>query len=338
VKGYPRLMFKSDDGEMKLYTGKRTLLDLKMWTKRMSEPAVRILGSEKDIKLGGEKVIFVQCGEELEEVFNTVATDLRASITFVKLLNAPTSWNSGSNFVAKIEKNEKPLIAPADATRSQNALSEWIQDNRFPLVNILDRNNFNSITKTEGKKTVISVINLNDFKQLEEARSMLLRLARPSETPLSRSAQNLYRFGILDGVRWERFVKQFFITSEMLPHVFVLDGYADQFYNDRDMNYGDIETFLEDVASGKVYAQKEGMMGLPGRTLYFLRTLDMAIVKEQPAVLALLVSGITMVLALVMCCGIECFFKNKKEKVVLDSLKSSSKNDSNNRKEGKKQK
>ena len=133
-------------------------------------------------------------------------------------------------------------------------------------------------------------------------------------------------------------MKQFFVTSEMLPHVCVLDGYADQFYNDRDTNYGDIETFLEDVASGKVYAQKEGMMGLPGRTLYFLRTLDMAIVKEQPAVLALLVSGITMVLALVMCCGIECFFKNKKEKVVLDSLKSSSKNDSNNRKEGKKQK
>ena len=49
ASGYPRLMFKSNDGEMKLYQGKRTLIDLRMWTQRMSEPAVSVLESEDEL-------------------------------------------------------------------------------------------------------------------------------------------------------------------------------------------------------------------------------------------------------------------------------------------------
>ena len=151
VHGYPRLLFKSNDGEMKLYSGKRTLADLRMWTQRMSEPAVSVLESEDELtrSLRGEKVVFVLCGEEHEDIYNAVATDLRASIRFMKLFKCPSSWNLGNSFVAKYEKGEKPLSAPKDVTQSEASMSNWIQDNRFPLVNILDRNNFNLITKTE---------------------------------------------------------------------------------------------------------------------------------------------------------------------------------------------
>jgi hypothetical protein len=128
----------------------------------------------------------------------------------------------------------------------------------------------------------------------------------------------VYRFGILDGVRWERFVKQFFITPDMLPHVFVLDGHADQFYNERDMQ-GQIETFLEDVISGKVYAQREGVMGIPGRALLFLQTFDVSIVKEQPAVLALLGGIITILVSVTVYCVMECGTKKKEEKITLNA-------------------
>ena len=320
VHGYPRLLFKSNDGEMKLYSGKRTLADLRMWTQRMSEPAVSVLESEDELtrSLRGEKVVFVLCGEEHEDIYNAVAMDLRASIRFMKLFKCPSSWNLGNSFVAKYEKGEKPLSAPKEVTQSETSMSDWIQDNRFPLVNILDRNNFNLITKTEGRKTVISVIDLSDTKELEKTKARLLRLARPDKTPLSAKAQEVYRFGILDGVRWERFVKQFFITPDMLPHVFVLDGHADQFYNERDMQ-GQIETFLEDVISGKVYAQREGVMGIPGRALLFLQTFDVSIVKEQPAVLALLGGITTILVSVTVYCFMECGAVKKKEKITLNA-------------------
>lgn len=321
VKGYPRLMFKSNDGEMKKFSGKRTLMDLKLWTQRMSQPAVRVLESENELNpsLRGEKVVFVLCGEEHEEIFKTVATDLRASITFVKLLKCPESWGFGDSFVAKYETGEKPLGASKQTTQSEVSLSDWIQDNRFPLVNVLTRNNFNLITKTEGRKTVIAVVDMSDSKQVENAKAMLLRLARPHETPLSTEAQELYRFGVLDGVRWERFVKEFYITPDMLPHVFVLDGHADQFYNDRDVkDEKQIETFLEDVISGKVYAQREGVFGMPGQALLFLKTLDLSIVKQQPAILALLGGTLTIVVSVAAFCFMECYIlKEKKGKLTL---------------------
>ena len=57
-------------------------------------------------------------------------------------------------------------------------------------------------------------------------------------------------------------------------------------------------------------------MGIPGRALLFLQTFDVSIVKEQPAVLALLGGIITILVSVTVYCVMECGTKKKEENYV----------------------
>jgi hypothetical protein len=260
-------------------------------------------------------VIFVVAGsgkDDVSTMFENVAVKKRASMTFARVVDLQGKWiserfSSQRPFVAKMEKGEPPVFAPAASFQSEETLLEWIEKERFPLVNMLNRQNFRSVTKTAGKMTVISIVNIEDDKQVQNAERMLKRLARPAKSPLNAEALQKFRFGILDGVKWERFISQFFIKPDMLPHTFVLDGYNERFYQDRKVDEEDeVETFLAAVAAGKIYAQREGVLGMPGRLMIAVWELDFEFLKGQPYLMLGLVLVIGVVLSAVVCIVAQC--------------------------------
>jgi len=320
VRGYPRLLYKTDNGDMQTYTSARTAEGFEDWLRRMSSPSVAILASAESIDsllLANDVIFVVAAGEEdkaLAEMFELVAITERASMTFgsVKLLTSEDGGWVGElfgrerPFVAKMEKDEPPVFAPASVLNEADLL-KWATAERYPLVNFLDRRNFKAVTKTEGKMTVIAVVNMEEEKQVQNAERMLKRLARPAKSPLRPDTLAKFRFGILDGIKWERFISQFFINPDMLPHVFVLDGFNGRFYEDRKVDEEDeVETFLAAVADGKVYAQREGVLGMPGRLMIAIVELDFEFLQQQPYLMLGLVAVVGAVLVGLVCVFLQC--------------------------------
>jgi hypothetical protein len=101
------------------------------------------------------------------------------------------------------------------------------------------------------------------------------QVATASGDTVSLSEQ--FVFGYLDGVKFADFIEQYNIFKGELPRLVVVDAPKEMFFEDREVDEVDeMATFLREVASGKVPAQKEntgGMMGAAWRFYYKVRSL-----------------------------------------------------------------
>lgn len=126
-------------------------------------------------------------------------------------------------------------------------------------------NNFRDIAHS-GRLLVIAAIDPDDKTKTPAVMETMKKLAHRRTSPLSSEARARFNFGIMDGVKWSKFVEQFNVHT--VPYYFVLDAPNSKFYEDPKVDEADeLETYLTDVAAGKVQAQREGMWGLPGRAL-----------------------------------------------------------------------
>jgi len=336
VNGYPRLMFKThtEDTDLEVYTGGRTEEGLSEWLRRMSEAPVKKIEHPKDLDalLLSNDIIFMCIEDDSDaenscataSIFETVALRKRATITFASASSASETVRllefddrRGTSHVAKIEQNERPIFAASKHLESVETFMEWVEEEKFALVNVLDRHNFKALTKTPGKKSVIAVIDMSDEDQKNWAFRVLRRLARPASSPLaSTGALSDFRFGILDGVRWKRFVGQFFVTPDMFPHVFVLDGYEEQFYQDAKVDEEEeIESFVLAVAAGKVYAQREGWKGVPGRLYRNVMEVNaVEMMHEKPFIFVAVVFSVFAVFVSVILFFRRCTATGQREK------------------------
>jgi len=91
------------------------------------------------------------------------------------------------------------------------------------------------------------------------------------------SLSEQFAFGHLDGVKFADFIEQYNIFKGELPRLVVVDAPKEVFFEDKEVDEADeMATFLREVASGKVPAQREntgGMMGAAWRFYYKVRSL-----------------------------------------------------------------
>ena len=152
---------------------------------------------------------------------------------------------------------------------------------------------------------MVGVVDPHDEAKTLPFIRMLRRLALPaahgegsgSSPPLPAAVAARLGFSYIDGTLWGKFVSQFNVRHDRLPHLFVLDGPASVFYEGgAEVDEQDeVETFLADVVAGRVPAQREGMGGLPGRISSMLS-------RHYPLSLLFAVPPLLLIVALVQCC------------------------------------
>ena len=132
---------------------------------------------------------------------------------------------------------------------------QWVKETNFPLVSDLHQSNFRKLG-TMGKLLVVGVIDPDDDTRTPTFVNGLREIGRSNRDLISKH----YVLGYLDGVKWAGFVRQFNINGN-LPRLFVLDMPKESFYEDPEVDEIDeIETFLVDIAAGKVSGDCDGLV------------------------------------------------------------------------------
>jgi thiol-disulfide isomerase/thioredoxin len=213
-----------------------------------------------------------------------------------------TLWDGGSSAEA----------GGSGGSLATSALAHWVGEERFPLLASIGASNFREISQErKGRLLVVGVVDPHDEAKTLPFIRMLRRLALPAAhavghgdghgeggggSPLPAAVAARLGFSYIDGTLWGKFVSQFNVRHDKLPHLFVLDGPASVFYEDPEVDEQDeVETFLADVVAGRVPAQREGMGGLPGRISSMLS-------RHYPLSLLFAVPPLLLIVALVQCC------------------------------------
>lgn len=325
ISGFPRIMFKLDGwSEPRKYKGNRTVEGFTDWARRMTTPAIHTIKTERMLVDLYEynDVVFVlgnaSVESELGEVFSDVAENIRDTQTFgileevddstkVSLSSLKNYFSSGKPFIAKLQPGED-----AEVFDAKHDFSTWITQNKFPMVTRLHAQNFYDFTHQDGVASVILIVDYSSERNIAQAEKLLQSLARVNRTNKS-NVLGKFGFAHLDGNKWSEFVKaQFGVTSQMLPHLFVLDTSNKRFFQPQDefttmknLEDGAAESFVQQAASGELRGQYEGWLGWPSRVLWKTRHYPRVVVYGASFFLFFFVALIAMFLVSVVkdiCC------------------------------------
>jgi hypothetical protein len=150
-------------------------------------------------------------------------------------------------FFAKIEKEAKPIIYLGDWSSPE--FLDFVKLNNHPLVAELSAHNFRALGSI-GPKLLIGVVDPGDEKKAAAVQKELREFAASSE-----SLRGKYIFAWMDGIKFDKFLKQFGIEKKNLPQVFALDFSSRLFWQDN--STFSIKEFIEAVESGVIPVQKQ---------------------------------------------------------------------------------
>ena len=125
--------------------------------------------------------------------------------------------------------------------------------------------NFGHISNN-GRKLVIGVRDPGNTKQSTDVRNAMLKLARPNDTPLDSAVLETYSFGLLDGVKWTGFTKQYHVhDSANYPSILVLDTKKSAFWRDFELDGSTSgwEGYLNGIADGSIEPLYGGVWAIP---------------------------------------------------------------------------
>lgn len=297
VRGYPTLKF-SLDGEIHDYTGGRKEGDFVTFAKKLNRPVVDSTASmEAAMKYVAEEadegVAFVAYHPEvkggtmdekiqstlLTQVFSQVARKERVAGHFL-LMDTPEMAEGEDPepaFVCRIESNIEPrCFENLDGINTVD-LHDFVLKQNVATVSKLGPHNFHKVGR-KGRPLVIGVVDTDNAQDVAVVKKELANYA------INGAAKKKYYFGWFDGKQWSKFLKQFDVTSEDVPQVFVLDVPSKEFW--QNATYAtDVEALLTAIEDGTIPARTAGKKGFEG----VMDRLSSAFVQYRPYSIILLV-------------------------------------------------
>jgi hypothetical protein len=160
---------------------------------------------------------------DVTDAFISAASNLQAIARFVILRLKTLKPNTYT--IAKMEPDHQALYLPileGNALSREN-IEEFVIKHQRPLVSQLDSHNFKALGDL-GKPMVIAVVKNTGAITSEEFVEAFSHTA----ASLKMEESDKYVFGVLDGVKWARFLKQYGTSA---PSVLVLDMPKGLHYN-----------------------------------------------------------------------------------------------------------
>lgn len=127
---------------------------------------------------------------------------------------------------------------------------DFVKFNNHPLVAELGAQNFRALGSI-GPILAIGVVNPSEIEKAVAFQKELKAFAASAPD----SVKQKYIFAWIDGVKFDKFLKQFGIEKNSLPQVFALDFLSRQFWQDASIS--SIKDFIEGVESGEIAMQKQ---------------------------------------------------------------------------------
>ena len=285
VRGYPTLKYYWD-GEFRDYTFGRDEGSIVKFGERMSDSAVKILNSNEKVwqVLLGEGVhvayvvydpttatddddddqnsnsdksdIELLQATQQTRTFNQVARKYQAhgsfgllsptipSTTIASTLNVDIATLPTNGFIARIEEGvPTQFYTSDDDLMTVDALAEFITETNVPMVSELGGHNFRFVSR-RGKPLVIGVYNPNDEVKSSTFRNELKQYA------VGGTHSQDFVFSTMDGIKWDKFLSQFGITTEGLPEAFILDAPERTYW--QDSSIFTVSEFIQAVKDGEI--------------------------------------------------------------------------------------
>jgi hypothetical protein len=283
VRAYPTLKF-SLDGAVFDYPGGRDADSIMAFAEKMNAPAVTLLKSYEEAmeftaSQSEEQVAFVgydksALGETVEEmlqssslgkVYSQVARKQKAFASFGWL--APNAEGLGHfrgvlTFVNRLETGVSPrLYETHDYT--VDGLNEFVKKENFPTIATFAAHNFQKLGN-KGRPLVIGVVDATKDDQVDAVRNHMKEFITNEDHA---DMVEKYYFGIMDGIKFGKFLEQFRVYPDEIPQVFMLDLPKKIFW--QNTTYPDVYTFMKGVEKGDISADvpesKKGLKGALGK-------------------------------------------------------------------------
>jgi protein disulfide-isomerase A1 len=256
VKSFPTLKLWRD-GASRMYKGDRSEEALIKFGLDLLKPAVTEVDSGKAIKEAatGTPVSFLlvegsdaKLADAATKVFERIAYKMQGLHKFLRAkgddgkLAKKFSVTSQSAVVVIMEggDDEKYTGGWSEAT-----LTAWIEKRKLPLLSELDATNFEDVTQA-GKIVIFSATDPSSSMTRSYLKEMLNVAKRYRD----------FVFANIDGVKFNKYVSQFGVTTDLLPTLFALDYPKDEYYVGEDlsrfMNENQISRFADDILSGRI--------------------------------------------------------------------------------------
>jgi protein disulfide-isomerase-like protein len=281
VRGYPTMKFAMD-GDVYDYPGNRDEASILAFAQKMNLPSVTLVSSYEEAlefaKNTQEGVAFVGfdadakggSAEELlqstlaAQVFGQVARKKKAFAYFCWLRPGAAGLEKLKGvyrFVNRIETGVEPRLWETQDP-STDGLMEFVQEKMIPLVSMFGPHNFQKIGKN-GRPLVIGVVDESNAEQVTAVKDHLKAFITGSDKEIVEK----YYYGVMDGVKWSKFLEQFNVLPKDNPQVFILDVPKKRFWQNASIpNVFDFMKAVEDgTITSDVTAGKKGVQGVLGK-------------------------------------------------------------------------
>ena len=260
VKGFPTLKY-SIDGEVFEYPGGRDEASIVAFAEKMSSPAVTQIRRLEEAKKfahnnAEDGIVFLGSGKQnskLWKVFSKVARKKQASAYFLWLeqLETPTDDGRDNSYVDKIEAG---MIEPRRWEITKDELTEenfdaWVQDQNVPTLAILTPSNFPKISRN-GRPLLMGIVDIENEELVASLKAHMMDFLL--KAPQQYVEKHYY--GIFDGKKWQKFLKQFGVRQEDNPQYLILAPLnlpGDKTYW-RNETYTKLPDFLKAVEDGSI--------------------------------------------------------------------------------------
>jgi len=257
VKGYPTVLLFRDGARWEM-KAPRTADGLRETILKLKSAPVTQLGEggqaalDKLLEPDGA-VVFALAGagaaDPLAAEFEAAAAELQLVSTFAAAAgpDLPSQLAPHRGSVVKLSRGEPSAVfAPPSDGALPAALRAWLEAERFPALSVVERHNFFGML-SKDISLALAVVDpdpacasaSDDAKEPpaceaevtvqgphgSEGLGAALRDIAYSRPPLDETGGNAYRFGLLDGLRWGKFLTEVVgIERGELPLVLLLRG------------------------------------------------------------------------------------------------------------------
>lgn len=153
----------------------------------------------------------------------------------------PDATSTGG-FIARLEEDVPTKFLTGDEITAE-AFQEFIKATNIAVMTELGGHNFRYASR-RGKPLAIGVYNPNEEVKTSKFRKEMKQYA------VSGEHADAYVFGMMDGMKWDKFVSQFGITTEGLPEVVILDAPERMYWQDSSVL--SVAEFMKAVKDGEI--------------------------------------------------------------------------------------
>jgi hypothetical protein len=302
VQGFPTVLWFRD-GIQRTYHGGRDEESLVTFASRLLGPPAATMKTAKEVEgfIASAPVTFIlhltpkptELGDDLVAAYHPVAADMQGSQVFAvahEPAEEDAAWVQATGrvvapCVAKHQVGEAPVMWVPLEQVTQDALGQWISDNHFETVTELGPSNFHSILRA-GRMLAVAITNPSDRSTPRFKSAFQRHLASPSTSTLPPAVAAHFYFGVLDGVRFEKYIGTLGLSPRDLPRLVVLDAAGGVHYDDASVDEVDeMDTFLREIVAGETPRQRAGALRYPQLVLnMFLRNFPLSLLVAVPVV------------------------------------------------------